>query len=84
MSLIQTLKKSPDNIRNAFNGREEYRMFFFCALIGFLSSIITYNLLDGYPYEMGKNLLGVFIPPFIAISYLTYTGSKYTLDKSCC
>ncbi|WP_127132524.1 hypothetical protein [Pseudoflavitalea rhizosphaerae] len=30
---------------------------------------------------MGKSLIGVFIPPFIAVVYLTYTGYKYSLNR---
>jgi hypothetical protein len=81
MHLIQSLKKAPGTIKNSFNGKDEYRIFLLCGCLGFLSSVITFKFLNGFPYEMGKNLLGVFIPPFIAILYLAYTGSKYEPDR---
>ncbi len=57
-------------------------MFLISCLIGVASSIATFHLLNWYPYNFGKNLIGVFVPPLFSLIYLTYTGFRYKLTSA--
>ena len=51
------------------------------CFIGIASSFFTFPLLNGYKYNFGKNLIGLFIPPFLCLVYLTIASFKHTLSK---
>jgi hypothetical protein len=51
------------------------------CLIGLGSSYFTFPLLNGYKYNFGKNLIGLFIPPLLSLAYLTIASFKFALDK---
>ena len=66
---------------NKWFGRYEFILFIIISFAGVISSVLTYSLLNNYPYNSGKNLLGVFVPPIFAVIYLTITGFIYNFDK---
>lgn len=81
MNLIQFLKRILNFPRIFFNSTNEYRIFIVSCLTGFVCSLLTFKLLNGFPYEIGKNLIGVFITTCIAIIYMTYAGYKFQSDR---
>lgn len=50
------------------------------CVAGLAFSIIGYDLLKGYPYNFGANLIGVFVPPLASVFYLSFVAVKRTLD----
>jgi hypothetical protein len=59
--------------RNLFvSARTEAYLFVFISLCGLLSSFLLYPLAVGYPYQFGKQMIGLFIPPFLSTLYLFY------------
>lgn len=63
-----------------FYKREILFLISLCA-VGIGSSFITFPLLDQYPYNSGKNVIGLFIPPFLCVLYLTAYGFYFKLHK---
>ncbi len=49
--------------------------------VGFLSSMFGFLLLNGYSYNFGKQLAGVFVPPFLSVLYLTFAATKHDLSS---
>ena len=62
--------------------KKELLLYVALAAIGFLSSLLTYRLLDGYAFESGKNLAGVFVPPSLCIGYTAYTTYRCNTTKT--
>jgi hypothetical protein len=62
-----------------FSGKDELILFFSLCLIGLLSSIFGARLLNGYPYNFGKNLAGLFVLPSLCLIYITYSCYRYGL-----
>jgi hypothetical protein len=48
---------------------------------GITSSVITVPLVDDYKYNFGRNVIGLFIPPFLALVYLTAYSFYFRLNK---
>lgn len=68
--------------RKWFGDRSEFSLFVALAATGFATSVLTFHLLDGYVFNSGKNLAGVFIPPFLSVCYLTYTSYRYCANRA--
>jgi len=69
------------SLNNKWFGRYELFLFIIISFAGVISSVLTYSLLDDYPYNSGKNLVGVFVPPILTVFYLTISGFIYKFDK---
>ena len=52
------------------SGKPGWKLFLFLAAGGFISSCLTLHLLYGFPYNSGKQMVGVFIPPFLCTLYM--------------
>lgn len=57
----------------------QYELLFFAiiSVAGIASSLLSYSLLDNYPYNFGKGVLGLFVAPVLTVFYLTITGFIY-------
>jgi len=51
----------------------KYEFLFFAsvAVTGIISSFLTYPLVDGYKYNSGRDLIGLYVPPVLAVFYVT-------------
>ncbi|NTS42123.1 hypothetical protein HRG84_14540 [Flavisolibacter sp. BT320] len=65
-----------------FEDKGELLAYVISCAIGITGALFSYRLLDQFPYNFGKNVAGVFIPPLIAIAYFTFTGLRYGLTNS--
>lgn len=71
-----------------FNTKEEFILFIFLSLLGIGGAFFGSQLINGFQFDFGKNLVGLFVPPLLCILYLTYVGYHYrftnkTLIKVC-
>lgn len=60
-----------------FSGRDELVLIVLLCLSGLVASYFGRQLLNGFPYNFGKNVAGLFVPPLLCISYFTYSGYRY-------
>jgi hypothetical protein len=63
------------------NGKIELWLFVSLCIIGIVSSIFLLPPLDHYPYNSGKNLLGMYVPPFLSVCYLIGISVQYRPDR---
>jgi hypothetical protein len=62
-------------------GKEELVLFSLYCATGITASFYGARLLDGFPYNFGRNVAGLFAPPFFCLVYLSYTGYRYGLHS---
>ncbi|HZI01932.1 MAG TPA: hypothetical protein VEX63_12350, partial [Flavisolibacter sp.] len=57
--------------------------FFFLAttLVGVITSLLTFDLLDGYQFDAGRNMLGVYFPPILTLIYISVSGFRFGFNK---
>lgn len=81
MTRKTTIEREKTNplIANWFCGSDELILFLSLCLLGLIGAFWGAHLLNGYPYNFGKNVAGLFIPPLFCISYLTYCSYRYVL-----
>lgn len=58
----------------------EKKLLIILTIAGLAFSFVGYRLLNGYPYNFGPNVIGVFIPPVSAILYLSIVAVKRTVN----
>src|SRR5215207_2291293 len=68
-------------IKKYFNDKYDLLLFTALSILGFLSALYFVTLLKGFPFNFGKNLIGVFIPPLFTVSYFTLLGYKYAFTR---
>ena len=78
-----TIKGTSPNLFIAkwFCDRDELILFFSLSLCGVIAALLGARLLDGYPYNSGKHLAGLFVPPVLCVLYLTYSSYRYKLTS---
>lgn len=60
-----------------FSGRDEFLLFLTACLLGVVGAFFGARLLNGFFYNFGKNIAGLFLPPLLCITYFTYCGYRY-------
>ncbi|WP_345276987.1 hypothetical protein [Litoribaculum gwangyangense] len=60
-----------------FDGRDELFIFIIFCISGVVFSFFGARLLNGFPYNSGKNTIGLLLPPLLCITYFTYSGYRY-------
>lgn len=79
---MQSNGKTLPSLKNStFSGNDEKLLYAACGLIGVIAGYFGYRLLNQYPYNFGKNLAGVFLPPTLTVAYFTYVGFRYGLSR---
>lgn len=64
-------------INTWFNTKEEFILFISLSLLGIGCAFFGSQLINGFQFDFGKNLVGLFVPPLLCILYLTYVGYRY-------
>ncbi|HWJ92316.1 MAG TPA: hypothetical protein VNR87_14465, partial [Flavisolibacter sp.] len=62
-------------------GRNEIWLIVALCTVGLLSAIYFFRLLDHYPYNSGRNLIGAYVPPLLAVCYLVATAYRRKPDR---
>ena len=68
--------------RSWFNGKDEVVLVIALCVIGVIIAIPGYQLLNQFPYNSGKNLIGFYVPPVFTVAYFTYVGFRYKLSSN--
>ncbi len=68
-------------IKHRLQACSDHKLLIVITTAGFISSILTFPLLNNYLYNFGKNLAGVFIPPLLTVLYLTCISFRHLLSR---
>lgn len=64
-----------------FYNKNDFLLFVVLLILGLASSFSSYSLLKNFEYNFGKNLIGVFVPPMLTLSYMAITGIREQINE---
>ncbi len=61
--------------------RQEAIIYLSIAVLSIIGSVLLLTNLESYPYNLGKPLIALFIPPSISVAYLVYFGYSSGINR---
>jgi len=65
-----------------FRSGAECAVYLTCCVLGLSAGMLSYDRLARFPYNYGREVIGLFFPPLFTLCFFSYAGLRHGLSRA--